>query len=144
MAVYHTTVWSPRPQADVFEYLARFSNAAEWDPGVIEAQDTTPGPPRQGSSYRLVVAFLRRRIPLDYRITEINPPLRVVLEAENAMIRSTDVIEVAPAPQGGSAMTYTATLTLKGVMALFAPLLGAGFKRIGDRAAQGLRDTLAA
>ena len=67
----------------------------------------------------------------------------MVLEAENAMIRSVDVIEVAAAPQGGSNATYTATLTLKGAMGLFAPFLGPGFKRIGDRAAAGLRDALA-
>ena len=144
MATYRTTIWTPRLPSDVFAYLARFSNAAEWDPGVIEAEDTTPGPPRQGSTYRLVVALLGRRVPLDYRIAEIDPPQRVVLKAQNALIRSTDIIEVVPAPEAGSAVTYTATLTLKGVMALFAPLLGAGFKRIGDRAAEGLRDTLAA
>ncbi len=144
MAIYHATISSPRSPSDVFEYLARFSNAAEWDPGVLDATDTTQGPPRQGSTYRLVVAFLGRRIRLDYRIAEIDPPRRVVLEAENAMIRSTDVIEVAPTPDGGSAATYTANLTLRGVMAVFSPLLEAGFKRIGERAAEGLRSTLAA
>ena len=87
---------SPPPDtpADVFEYLARFSNAAYWDPGVSSAEDITPGPPAYGSTYRLVVRFLGLSVPLEYRIEEIDTPKRVVLRAENSMVRSTDVIEV--------------------------------------------------
>ena len=58
MATYRTSVSSPRPPADVFAYLARFSNAAHWDPGVSAAEDITAGPPAFGSTYRLMVRFL--------------------------------------------------------------------------------------
>ena len=144
MATYRTSVSSPRPPADVFSYLARFSNAAQWDPGVSAAEEITPGPPAFGSTYRLMVRFLGHTVPLEYRIEEIDPPNRVVLRAENAMFRSTDVIEVAPAPSGGSTVTYEATLTPKGPSRALAPLLGTVFRGIGDRAATGLRSSLAA
>src|SRR5271165_2233061 len=114
MATYRTSVSSPRPPTDVFSYLARFSNAAHWDPGVSAAEDVTPGPPAFGSTYRLMVRFLGLTLPLEYRIEEIEARKRVVLRAENAMVRSTDVIEVAPTPNGGSTVTYEATLTPKG------------------------------
>ena len=35
MPRYQATVASRRPAADTFGYLATFSNAAEWDPGVM-------------------------------------------------------------------------------------------------------------
>jgi hypothetical protein len=142
MATYRASVSSPKPPADVFAYMARFSNAAHWDPGVAAAEDMSPGPPGFGSTYRLMVRFLGRTLPLEYRIEEIDEPKRVVLQAENAMIRSTDVIEVAPAAGGGSIVTYEATLTPKGVSVSLSPLIGVVFRHIGDRAVAGLRAAL--
>ena len=124
--------------------MARFSNAAEWDPGVTEATEVDPGPPTLGSAYRLMVRTFGRAVPIEYRIAEFDRPHRVVLSAENSMVRSTDVIEVSAGPGGGSTLMYDATLGLKGAAALFAPLLGLSFKRIGDRAIVGLGAALAA
>jgi len=143
MSTFSTTVSSPLPPADVFTYMARFSNAAEWDPGVVSAEDVTPGPPVRGSRYLLVVGFLTRKVPLEYRIEEIDAPRRVVLQAENSMISSTDIIEVSPGPDGGSTIAYEANLNLKGKLALFSPLAALAFRRVGERAASGLSAALA-
>jgi uncharacterized protein YndB with AHSA1/START domain len=142
MAIFRTSVSSPRPPEDVFAYLARFSNAAHWDPGVSAAEDLTPGPPAFGSTYRLMVRFLGLTVPLEYRIEEIDAPRRVVLRAENAMVRSTDAIEVAATLGGGSTVTYEATLLPKGASAALAPLMGVAFRRVGNRAAARLRAIL--
>jgi hypothetical protein len=144
MASYRARVTARRPPAEVFDYMARFSNAAEWDPGVAEATDVNPGAPALGSTYRLTVRSFGRTIPLEYRIVEMDRPHRVVLRAENSTVRSTDVIEVSSGPRSGSTLTYDATLELKGVAALFTPLLGLSFRRIGDRAIVGLRATVGA
>jgi len=53
MANYQATVASRRSATETFDYLATFSNAAEWDPGVGEraaaglasALSTEPAPP---------------------------------------------------------------------------------------------------
>jgi hypothetical protein len=144
MASYRARVASPLPPAEVFDYMARFSNAVEWDPGVTEATEVDPGAPALGSIYRLTVRAFGRTLPLDYRIAEFDRPHRVVLSAENSMVRSTDVIDVSAGPGTGSTLTYDATLRLKGAVALFTPLLGLAFRRIGDRAIVGLRAVLAA
>jgi uncharacterized protein YndB with AHSA1/START domain len=144
MATYRARVTSPRPPAEVFDYMARFSNAAEWDPGVTEATEVDPGVPTLGSTYRLMVRAFGRAVPFEYRIAEFDRPHRVVLSAENSIVRSTDVIEVSAGPGGGSTLIYDATLGLKGAAALFTPLLGLSFRRIGDRAIVGLRTALAA
>ena len=46
MARYHATVESRSPAAETFGYLAAFSNAAEWDPGVLAGEQLDPGPGR--------------------------------------------------------------------------------------------------
>ena len=104
MATYRTEITSTRPQADLFLYMARFSNAAEWDPGVAGATEAEPGAPGLGSTYQLVVRAFGRAVPLSYRIVDFDRPHRVVLSAENSMVRSTDVIEVVPEAGGGSAL----------------------------------------
>lgn len=142
MATYRARVTSARPQAEVFDYMARFSNAAEWDPGVVEASEVNPGVPALGSTYRLVVRSFGRAIPLEYCVVELDRPHRVVVSAENSTVRSTDVIEVSSDPGGGSTVDYDANLGLKGVAAFLTPLLGLSFRRVGDRAIVGLRAKL--
>jgi len=142
MATYRMTTSSPRPPEEVFSYMARFSNAAVWDPGVAAAEEVGPSEPALGTVYRLTVRAFGRPVPLDYRITQFDAPRRVVLSAENATVRSVDAIDVAPGTEGGSVVTYEANLTLKGLAALLTPMLGLSFKRIGDRAAVSLRRVL--
>ena len=48
MARYQATVTSQHPAADTFSYLATFTNAADWDPGVISAEQLDSGPGRAG------------------------------------------------------------------------------------------------
>ena len=49
MAHCPAAVESRHPAGETFRYLANFSNAAEWDPGVLagEQPDPGPGPGRQ-------------------------------------------------------------------------------------------------
>jgi hypothetical protein len=122
--------------------MARFSNAAEWDPGVTRATEDGERP-ILGSTYQLTVRTLGWDVPLDYRIAEYDPPRRVVLRAENSMVWSSDLVEVSAGPGGGSVLTYDATLGFKGVAVLFTPLLGLLLRRIGARASEGLRAALA-
>ena len=142
MAVADLTISSPKPPSEVLAYMARFSNAAEWDPGVASAEELSPGPAALGSTYRLMVLFLGLRVPLVYKVTEFDPPHRVVVEAENSMVRSVDTMEVAPEGEGGSTLTYHATLILKGPAVVLSPIVIRAFKKTGSRAAEGLHAAL--
>ncbi|MGH3173741.1 MAG: hypothetical protein ACRDPF_07730, partial [Streptosporangiaceae bacterium] len=66
MARYHASVESRSSAAETFGYLATFSNAAGWDPGVLTGEQLDPGPVRAGSRFRLVVPFLGVRMSLTY------------------------------------------------------------------------------
>jgi hypothetical protein len=142
MASYRTTVQSTKSPEAAFDYVAQFANAKEWDPGVVEGDNLSGHPIGPGSRFRLVSRFLGRRVPLEYRITSFERPQRVVLEADERMVRSIDEIRFV-AVDGGSRVSYQADLRLKGALGrLMDPLLALAFRRIGDRAASGLRAAL--
>jgi Polyketide cyclase / dehydrase and lipid transport len=142
MAHYHATIDSQRGPAETFGYLATFSNAAQWDPGVLSGEQLDPGPVRLGTRFRLVVPFLGRRLPLTYVVTTYSPDRVVVLDAESRLLRLADRIEVA-AGSDGAMVSYDADVRLRGPLRLLDPLLQRGFGAVGDRAAAGLEKALA-
>jgi dehydrogenase/reductase SDR family protein 12 len=139
---YVAEVDIPREQVEVFDYLARFSSAAEWDPGVAEARDRTPDPVGLGSEFDLVAVFLGNKVPLTYRIVEFERPDRVVLRAETRAVRSLDTITFRPGSAGHTLVKYDAILDFKGAAKLLSPVLGMAFNKVGDRAAAGLAASL--
>ena len=143
MAHYATTVTSRGSPTEVFEYLADFSSTAEWDPGVSEARSLTDEPLRVGARFHVVADFLGRRVPLEYRTVEIDPPRRVVLRAETPTVVSEDTITVSALPGSGAQVRYDARLRLRGALRIADPVLGLLFRRVGDRAKAGLAATLA-
>ena len=143
MARYTTSVQTPQPVEEAFAYLSDFSTTAEWDPGVVEAERLTAGPVGEGSEFRVVAEFMGRKVPLIYVVTEYEAPTRIVLRGESSTVVSLDEITVGHADDG-ALVTYDARLTLKGPLRVADPLLGLVFKRIGDRAAAGMRGALGA
>ncbi len=146
MAVFEATIGSAWTADDTFGYLAVFSNAEQWDPGVLEGEQLDPGPVRIGSRFRLVVPFLGRKIALVYRVTEFSAgDRRVVLDAASTFLRARDRIAVRPDSAGaGTAVSYQAEVTLAGPLRLLDPVLSRGFRAVGERAAAGLASALAA
>ena len=142
MARYHATVASLRSAQDTFDYLATFSNAADWDPGVLAGEQLDDGPVRPGTRFRLVVPFLGRRLALTYEVTSIQPHREVVLEAASSLLRATDRIGVA-ADGDGATVSYDAEVALRGPLGLLDPVLRRGFEGVGERATAGLAQALA-
>jgi Polyketide cyclase / dehydrase and lipid transport len=150
MATYEATIPSARPADETFGYVATFSNAAHWDPGVRSGQALDAGQIRVGSRYRLVVSFLGRGLPLTYHVTSYSAENReVVLDAASGLLRARDRITVRPfrpadGPAGSrSLVSYRADVTMRGPLRLLEPLLSRGFAAVGDRAAAGLARILA-
>jgi hypothetical protein len=140
MAVYVATVPSPAPPSVVFRYMADFRSCATWDPSVKSATLLSEGDPvQQGARFHVNAGG----IPLDYETTELVPDSKIVLYAKNALMVSLDTITVAPRADGGSDMTYHATVELRGVFKLASPLLNKAFNGVGDRAKAGLEKALA-
>jgi len=141
MARYRATVPSRHSSAQTFAYLATFSNAVDWDPGVLSAEQLDPGPAGPGTRYRLVVPFLGLRMPLTYQVTRYQPGREVVLAASNRLLRATDQIVVTES-RDGSAVDYAAEVRLRGPLRVLDLLLRPRFRDVGDRAATGLAQAL--
>jgi carbon monoxide dehydrogenase subunit G len=141
MARYVDTLHSPWLPETVFAYMADARNFAEWDPGVRSSTLVSGAQPGPGAAFEVVVNAGPRAMTLTYEIVEWDPPRRLVLRAETRVIRSNDTVLIE-ATDAGSAVTYDAELDLRGVLRIFDPLLAVSFRRIGDRAAAGLRRVL--
>jgi len=141
MAHYHATIDSPRGQAETFSYLATFSNAAQWDPGVLSGEQLDPGPVRVGTRFRMVVPFLGRQLQLTYVVTRYSQDGMIALEAVSGLLRLVDWIEVA-AEGDGATVSYDADARLRGPLRLLDPMLQRGFGAVGERAAAGLANAL--
>lgn len=141
MARYVGTVDSPRPAKEVFEHLADFTTIAQWDPGVASSTHTGGTKGEVGCRFHVEQDTVGPNVGIDYAITEISHPRRVVLRGTNAWIVSIDVITVEPLP-GGCEVTYDATIKLKGPLRLFDPLMSLGLSRIGAKAKKGLTEHL--
>lgn len=50
----------------IFEYLATFSNTAEWDPGCLEGKRADSGPLGVGSKFDLVTTFKGSKSNMTY------------------------------------------------------------------------------
>ena len=132
-----STAWSPD---QAFAYMADFSHAAEWDPGVAEATRVETGPVGQGSQFDLIVLIAGRRVPMRYAITDYAPG-RVTFSSHSANLNSIDTVTVV----GKGALTevtYDARITFRGILRMADPLLTLTFRGVADRAMKGLEDRL--
>lgn len=127
--------------AELFSYMADFSNAAEWDPATSASDPITDGPVRVGSKFRIVTKFAGRELELTYEVIEHEPPARVVLRTFNGRTKIEDTMTVRPAT-GGSELSYDARITFPGALKLLDPVANLVFRRIGAEATRGLRNTL--
>jgi carbon monoxide dehydrogenase subunit G len=142
MARYTTTVRTSWKPEEAFEYLAEFSHAAEWDPGIESGRNLSPDPLTVGARFEIQVSMMGRTTEMVYETIELDQPRKVVLRSETGALVSVDTLSFDPAPGGGTAVTYDADLTMKGPLRLLDPLLGLGFNRIADKARDGLAERL--
>ncbi len=141
MAEYNGTLTIFAPAAHVFDYLAQFTNAAEWDPGTKRASMLSSEPIGVGSRFELIATALGREIPLTYEISRYEPHRRVVFAVHGTHLSGVDDIAVEDT-ENGTKLTYRAELRFTGWQSIVNPLFGLAFKRVGDRALAGLRRTL--
>jgi len=137
MARYCMRIRTDWPVEESFAYLADLTNFADWDPGVASSVQVVGDGPAVGSEYDVEASGSTLR----YIVDVYDAPHRVRAHARNRWLTSVDTITVAAAGLG-SVVTYDADLRLHGILRLGDPLLMAIFHRIGDRAADGLRQRL--
>ena len=113
--------------------MANFANAAGWDPATTASSRIGEGPLEAGARFELEMHIFGRDNSIVYEIVEFERPSRVVLRGENSGSVSIDEITIA-ANGDGAAVTYAATVTMKGAFKVLAPVFAPVFKRMGDEA----------
>jgi hypothetical protein len=141
MARYLTSIATPRSAAEAFAYMADVTRFVEWDPGVKRVRRVAGDGASVGTAYDLTVEAGGTTV-MRYEVRAYEPPGRVLLVARTRFLTSVDEIRIE-ASGSGAVVTYDAALTLNGPLGVLDPLLGRAFRRIGDRAAAGLRRVLA-
>jgi uncharacterized protein YndB with AHSA1/START domain len=135
------TVTVDRPVAEVFAYLSDFTTTEEWDPGTVSTT-LHGGDGGVGTTYHNVSRFLGRETSLTYEVVASTPPSLLRLRGENETVVAHDTMSVTPTASGGTELTYRAVFEFKGMARLVAPLAAPAFKRLGDKAEEGLRAAL--
>ena len=144
MTTIRETITTTLDREAAFAYVADFDQQAEWDPNTVSSRRLDEGPLGLGSRFALDVRMGSRVAPMEYRITELDPPRRVVLEGEGSRVWSRDEITFSGSPGDGTRVDYVATIELRGWLSLIQPLLGRAFAAIGRGAADGMRRELEA
>jgi carbon monoxide dehydrogenase subunit G len=138
----HERIEAPLPIEAAFAYIADFSNAREWDPGVATAERLDDGPVGVGAHFRLGVRLGGRIAPMDYRISVFESPTRVVLVGSGSGVSAVDDIAFE-AHETGTRIDYTADIQLGGWLRFAQPFLGGAFAKLARDAADGMQRTLA-
>ncbi len=129
------------PRAEAFAYVADWSRNAEWDPNTMSAKQIGEGGPAVGSRYKLEVKTVRKAVPMEYRITELEAPTRIVLIGEGSGVWTEDVLTFAETATG-TRVDYQAEIKLSGLLGVIQPLLGRGFDGIAKGAVEGMKREL--
>jgi dehydrogenase/reductase SDR family member 12 len=101
-----STVVSTRDQREVFDYLADFSNLAEWDPTFVRSERLDDGPLGVGSRFEAVMKLAGREVEIAWTVTEYDAPNRVVLDGAADRFTSQEDVRVEPVDEG-TKVTYT-------------------------------------
>ena len=141
MTILRERIETSMPIGDAFDFVADFANAARWDPGVASSERLDPGPLKVGARFRLGVRMGGRVAPMDYTISQLDRPNRVVLDGTGSSVVATDDIAFE-AVDGRTVISYMADIRLTGPMGLLSPFLGGAFRRIGERARDGMQRAL--
>jgi hypothetical protein len=141
MVRLHESLDTRLPIHSAFAFLADFSNAQVWDPGVAWSKSVGSGQPEIGSSFRLGVRMGSRIAPMDYRIVVLQPNKRVVLQGAGSNVAAIDDIRFE-SRAGGTHIDYAADIRLEGWLRLLGPFTGRAFANIARNARDGMQRAL--
>jgi carbon monoxide dehydrogenase subunit G len=142
MPVLRARIETRLPIGEAFAFVADFANASRWDPGVASSERVGEGPVEVGARYRLGIRMGGRIAPMEYVVTRLEAPRRVVLEGHGSGVAATDDI-VFDAVGDRTVISYAADIRLVGPWRLLTPFAGGAFRRIATQASDGMHRALA-
>ena len=117
-----------RPAEQVWKFMTDLSNTPKWDPGVLEAKQTSAGPVGIGTTIQSV--HPKQRV-LNSRVIEYEPNKKFTLEFTSGPVKGTKVTYSLESIEGRARLTRTFDLKFSGVFRLVGPFVARRAKREG-------------
>jgi uncharacterized membrane protein len=117
-----------RPVEDVYAYTSAVDTMPQWRGDVSEAEQLTDGPIAVGTRIRAGGRVLGRPIGLVVEVTELEPGARFGYRPVSGPLRTHNVYTFEP-DAGGTLVTLTDEIELRGIFGLFEPLMGRMVRR---------------
>jgi hypothetical protein len=112
-----------RPAADVFAFVADFTNNPLWQRGMRACRWTSPPPYRVGSTYQQEARFLGKDVRNTFRVTAFEPPARIAFESTGGSFPIAVTRTVEDLGPGRSRFTEEVEGDAKGFYRVAEPLL---------------------
>lgn len=111
-----------RPPPDVFDYMADFRNAPDYNEPVVAAELAGQEPIGTGTTFRVQMKMMGMRFPLTTRILEFDRPNRFVYENEvSAPITPSGELSFEQTDRG-TRVTITGGFNPQGMLSILEPL----------------------
>ena len=118
---------------DVYDFMADFSNAVKWDPGVLKSECI------KDKTFALTTIFNGKKSEMTYNIVSYKRPYLVTLKGDGPNVRAIDTIKFSKIDNNYTKIEYEADLTLKGFRRPFIVFIGKSLKKLGEDAIEGIR-----
>lgn len=99
----------------VFSVLSDLDQSRQWMPAIERIDDVTPGPFRQGTSWKETRKAGKRTMQSMLSVASFDPPKRLGLHVEGSVMKGDMSFTLAP-KEGATEVTYEAQMWGKGLM----------------------------
>src|SRR5918998_3780597 len=104
------------PAAAVFDFLSRIENYPRWQPGIEAAEQTSPGPPGPGATFRLAFAGPGgRRVEAHGEVVAWRPGELLAIRTTSGPVRLAGQYELTPVA-GGTTLRLRSQLEATGLL----------------------------
>lgn len=138
--IEHTVVIQ-RPVEEVWAFLMEAGNDPVWQGPVVEVTEGAGEPLRVGSRVVSRAHFLGRRFELSFVVTEVQPPHRSAVQADQGPVRLSGTYRLEPVPDG-TRFTMTSDIEGHGFFRLAEPVFARIARREAIASAETLKDVL--
>jgi uncharacterized membrane protein len=122
MAKIEASIVIDRPVEEVFAYMMDVKNWLHWHSGMLEAEQSSEGPPGVGTTYRGVIESLGRRMEWTSEVTAYEQYRRMEQRIDSGPMSVEEIITFEPV-EGGTKLALAGEGETGGIFKLAEPLV---------------------
>ena len=119
---FEQSVVIKRPVEEVFAFLEDPGNETQWQRGLVESRQTSPGPLGVGATGRDVRRFMGRQIITVWEVTEYRPPEMYGFRVVKGPVPFEGAYTFERVPEG-TRVVMTARAEMRGLSRLMTPII---------------------